>query len=120
MTGDPLNDNAVVVIASIGTVRALLTSDAEGPLLLTHDLPTVTLLQVPHHGSVDSRLSDLLDLTQPSAATISVGAGNRYGHPDASVIDELQRRGIHPSRTDREGTVAYETDGRTLWRIDTT
>lgn len=118
-TGDPANDNAVVVEVALGQVRTLLTSDAEGPTLLAHALRTAALLQVPHHGSDDPRFAELLDRVRPRVAAISVGAANRYGHPDRAIVDELARRGIRVARTDREGTVTYESDGTSLWRIDT-
>jgi beta-lactamase superfamily II metal-dependent hydrolase len=43
-----------------------------------------------------------------------VGARNRYGHPDASVLARLAAAGIDVYRTDRDGALLLETDGRAL------
>ena len=42
---------------------------------------------------------------------ISVGHGNRYGHPTVEALTRLQQAGAEIRRTDDEGTVTVETDG---------
>ncbi len=49
------------------------------------------LLKVAHHGSATSTSDEWLDRVRPETAVISVAAGNRYGHPVATVIDRLNR-----------------------------
>ena len=46
----------------------------------------------------------------------SVGRGNIFGHPSPQTIAMLARRGIPLLRTDRDGTVTIESDGRG-WRV---
>jgi competence ComEA-like helix-hairpin-helix protein len=46
----------------------------------------------------------------------SVGRGNIFGHPSSQVVAMLARRGIPLLRTDRDGTVTIESDGRG-WRV---
>ena len=47
----------------------------------------------------------------PDVAVISVGAGNKYGHPSADVLRALARVGAEVLRTDEAGTVVVRTDG---------
>ena len=50
---------------------------------------------------------------RPAVAAISVGAENRFGHP--SPTTELRLAGIPYFRTDYNGRIRFETDGRRLW-----
>jgi beta-lactamase superfamily II metal-dependent hydrolase len=48
-------------------------------------------LQVPHHGSVHSWNSALIDATSPSVlAIITAGRNNSYSHPHPEVLHELE------------------------------
>ncbi len=48
-------------------------------------------------------------------AVISVGAGNRFGHPAAEVLQRFATAGIPVLRTDQVGSVEFVTDGERLW-----
>ena len=111
--GEDPNNQAVVIVASYGTVDALLTADAEGDVTVPLDPPPVEILKVAHHGSADPFLPKLLDLTGPRVAVVSVGSGNDYGHPTPSTMAALAAfPGLAVYRTDRDGAVTIETDGR--------
>jgi beta-lactamase superfamily II metal-dependent hydrolase len=43
-----------------------------------------------------------------------VGVRNVYGHPDRDVLARLAGRGSDVYRTDHDGAVLLETDGRVL------
>jgi competence protein ComEC len=113
--GEDPNQHAVVILASYGAVDVLLTADAESDVLLPLRLPPVEILKVSHHGSADPGLPALLETIRPQVAVISVGAGNDYGHPAPSTLAAL---GSAPQlavyRTDLDGRVVVESDGRTL------
>jgi competence protein ComEC len=47
----------------------------------------------------------------PALALISVGAGNKYGHPSADVIHALALAGAEVLRTDEAGTIVVRSDG---------
>jgi len=47
-------------------------------------------------------------------AVVSCGAGNRFGHPAPAVLDRLARVGASVYRTDREGAITIDTNGRNL------
>jgi competence protein ComEC len=111
---DP-NLYATVLLASYGSVDVLLTADAETPVTLPLNPPPVEILKVAHHGSADAGLPRLLGLTRPRIAVISCGRNNDYGHPTPSTIATLEAtRGLQLFRTDRDGSVVIESDGRRI------
>jgi competence protein ComEC len=112
------NDAARVLRVELGRVTVLLTSDIEGPgeqALLTSGVALdAAVLKVPHHGSRTSSGPELLAAVRPAIAVVSVGVRNAYGHPDPGVLARLTAAGADLYRTDRDGAVLLETDGRTL------
>jgi competence protein ComEC len=122
------NDSARVLRVDFGLVSVLLASDIEWAgeqALLASGAPLgATVLKVPHHGSRTSSTPALLAAVRPSVAVVSVGARNRYGHPAPDVLARLEAAGADVYRTDRDGAVLLETDGRALtvtrWATRTT
>jgi competence protein ComEC len=113
--GQDPNENATVLLASYGTVDVLLPADAESGVTLPLRLPHVEVLKVAHHGSADDGLSRLLGMIRPDVAVISCGANNDYGHPTASTLATLETApGLDVYRTDEDGRVTLETDGRRI------
>lgn len=49
-------------------------------------------------------------MVTPEVAVISVGEGNRYGHPDQETLDALAEVGAEVYRTDHHGTIVIWTD----------
>jgi competence protein ComEC len=112
---DDPNDHATVLLASFGHVDALLPADAESNVLARLHVPPVEFLKVSHHGSADEGLADLLGTLRPRVAVISVGARNDYGHPAPSTLGALEGApGLALYRTDRDGRVTVESDGRRI------
>lgn len=74
---------------------------------LASELPwqAVRILKISHHGSKTSSNPRFIETVRPTEAWISVGAGNTYGHPAVSVIEELRRMNIPVRRTDEEGSL---------------
>ena len=113
--GSDPNDHAIVLLASYGSVDALLTADAEGNVTVPLRPPAVEILKVAHHGSADERLPHLLGLLRPRIAVVSVGSGNDYGHPAPSTTAALDASpDLDVYRTDRDGRVTIETDGERI------
>jgi competence protein ComEC len=111
---DP-NRLAIVLLASYGTVDALLTADAETEVTARLLDRRVEILKVAHHGSADDGLSAELRQLRPSVAVISCGRGNDYGHPTPSTLAALRGSpGLSLYRTDEDGRVVVESDGGRL------
>jgi competence protein ComEC len=104
---DP-NDRAVVAVAEAFGATALLTADAESPILTPLDLPPVDVLKVSHHGSADPGLPALLQRLRPRVALIEVGARNTYGHPTPATLQALATAVPIVKRTDRDGAVRVD------------
>jgi competence protein ComEC len=66
------------------------------------------LLKVPHHGAATSSGDCFLDAVRPRVAVISVGAGNRYGHPSGEALSRLSAGGTIVFRTDLDGAVVVD------------
>jgi competence protein ComEC len=113
--GEDPNAHAVVLVASFGEIDALLTADAEGDVTVPLGPPPAEILKVAHHGSADPWLPRLLELVRPRVALVSVGERNDYGHPTPATTAALAAvRGLAVYRTDRDGRVTVETDGRRI------
>jgi len=104
------NDLSCVLKVSAGSHAMLLTGDiertAEADLLARAPgaLPADVLL-VPHHGSRTSSSAEFLAAVRPSAAVVPVGYRNRFGHPNAEVLERYRNAGTMLWRTDQEGAV---------------
>ena len=110
------NLNAVVLTASYGDTDVFLPADAESDVTgHLAGLEDIEILKVAHHGSEDPGLAAELRILRPEVAVISVGRSNDYGHPRSETLAALAtvpRLGLF--RTDRDGRVVVESDGRTL------
>ena len=112
---DP-NLASTIAVVRFGMVRFLLVGDAERAeedwLLDRHgEELRADVLKVGHHGSATSSSDAFLAAVDPAVAVISVGAGNKYGHPSGDVLRALSRAGAEVLRTDQVGTVIVRTDG---------
>jgi len=107
--GTDVNNTSLVLRASTPSLTLLLTGDIE--LLAQASLLTAgvdlhaDVLKLPHHGSRYTS-PGFLAAVKPRLALVSVGAGNRYGHPNATVLDALRRGGALVRRTDESGDLA--------------
>jgi competence protein ComEC len=111
---DP-NLASTIALVRYGMVRFLLVGDAERgeeDWLLDHHAPLrADVLKVGHHGSSTSSSDEFLAAVHPALAVISVGAGNKYGHPSGDVIHALAQVGAEVLRTDEAGTIVVRSDG---------
>jgi DNA internalization-related competence protein ComEC/Rec2/DNA polymerase III delta subunit len=111
--GTAVNDTSLVLRAESPVGSILLTGDIElagqADLLAAGVLGRVDVLKMPHHGSRYTSV-EFLAAVAPRAVLVSVGAGNRYRHPDSRLLDGLARSGATVRRTDQTGDVALVPD----------
>jgi competence protein ComEC len=93
-----------------GEFDLLLSADAESEVLRRIVLPRVEAMKVPHHGSSDPGLPEVLERLHPQVAVIPVGR-NTYGHPAPSTLAALRAAVPVVRRTDRDGTVRLHVVG---------
>lgn len=112
------NDLSCVLKVSAGGRAMLLTGDIErsseaalvarAPAALAADV-----LLVPHHGSRTSSTAEFVAAVGARWAVIPVGYRNRFGHPNAEVLERHSALKTRLFRTDRDGavTVRLHRDG---------
>lgn len=113
---DDFNNNSIVLKVTAGKTSFLFTGDAEETaekdiVHAGYDLQA-DVLKVGHHGSITSTSDAFLQAVSPQYAVISVGTGNKYGHPEKVTLDKLKKIGAEIYRTDLQGTVVCSTDGK--------
>jgi competence protein ComEC len=112
------NADALVLRVDHGLASFLLAADLTSlgeRALLEADAPLgATILKVAHHGSRHSSTAEFLARVSPRLAVISVGPRNPFGHPALETLGRLAAVGARVYRTDHDGAVVFETDGRRL------
>ena len=115
---DEINNYSVVTELVHGDNSFLITGDAEteseADMLKSGVLEDIDVLKAGHHGSSTSTGSEFLEIVKPEYAVISCGAGNSYNHPSASVMKRLGEYEVRVFRTDLQGSIIAESDGKTI------
>ncbi|KJS87228.1 MAG: hypothetical protein JM58_05030 [Peptococcaceae bacterium BICA1-8] len=111
------NNASLIVNCTYGRQDFLFTGDVDKEIIeqllpLTQD---IELIKIPHHGSRGSYSERFYQELAPAVAVISVGRGNRYGHPHGEVLEGLGQGKIDVYRTDQQGAVIFYTDGEDMW-----
>lgn len=106
-------------------LTALFTGDVEAAgeealcrELAAHDIRAVTLLKAAHHGSRNATSEAFLAQLKPTAAVISCGENNRYGHPHQELLERLEACGTAVWITCESGAVSFRLDGEKV-RVQT-
>jgi len=111
------NEDSVVLELRLGEVSVVLPGDIgrEAEQLVTPKLAPgrITILKAPHHGSATSSTEPFIAAGHPVAVVFSAGRGNRFGHPAPLVVSRYRAAHCLIFRTDQDGAVVLDTDGRT-------
>lgn len=109
------NDRSLVMELSYGDFTCWLMGDAgaavESRLVNEGRVGPSDVLKVGHHGSASGSGAEFVRALNPKVAVISCGRNNRFGHPAAQVLSELEHTGAAVRRTDVQGAVWISTDG---------
>ena len=115
---DEPNNTSIVLRIVFGEISFLFTGDAEreeeAEILSSGAELSADILKVGHHGSDTSTSYPFLREVMPQVAVISVGKNNSYSHPDESVLSRLSDAGATTLRTDEQGDIICESDGKTF------
>ena len=113
---DNENDNSLVIYTELNNHKFLFMGDAgvevEEDLIEKYNLQDIDVLKVGHHGSKTSSNKTFIDEINPKYSIISVGKNNRYGHPNDSVLDNLDDSKIY--RTDQDGSIMFKIKNNKL------
>lgn len=114
------NDASIVGRLKYGESTFMLTGDApiyvENKIVSDHLAPELRsdVLKAGHHGSKTSSGTNFISVVQPKFTIVSAGKDNRYGHPHKEVLDRLEALKTQILRTDKQGRIVFESDGRSL------
>ena len=112
------NDDSLVLEIRYGEVSIVLPGDIgaaiEDSLAAAVPPAPVRVLKPPHHGSASSSSSRFVAALRPDVAIVSCGRDNRFGHPHPAVLARYRAAGAVFYRTDRQGAMTIDTDGRTV------
>lgn len=110
-SGEPVNNDSLVMRMQYGKSSVLLEGDAEAPsertMLARGRVEPVTLLKIGHHGSRTSTTQEFLNAAAPKDAVVSVGRGNTFGHPRYEVIERIADARTKLYRTDEFGLTTF-------------
>ena len=113
---DNENDNSNIIYTELNNHKFLFMGDAgvevEEDLIEKYNLQDIDVLKVGHHGSRTSSSKNFINEINPKYSVISVGKNNRYGHPNDSVLDNLENSTIY--RTDLDGSIMFEIKNNKL------
>jgi competence protein ComEC len=107
------NNDSLVLRAQYAGTSIQLEGDAEEAVenRMAEGAPSgASLLKVGHHGSTTSTRPEFLRALAPRWAVISCGRHNRFGHPRAEVLDELQAAGVRTFVTDINGASCFRLE----------
>ena len=103
------NATSLVLLVDVAGARILLLGDTgeteQRELARRYPGLTADVVKVAHHGSRDQAPGVYSELGA-RIGLISVGEGNRYGHPSAPLLADLAASGTLALRTDELGSVA--------------
>ena len=104
------NDRSVVLRLERGTLAVLLTGDVglvgQREMLARGEAVGAIALKVPHHGAANGLDDAFLRAVDPKVGVVSVGTGNRFGHPAEATLEQLRNAGVATLfRTDQDGAV---------------
>jgi len=118
-----LNNGSVVLKFKYKDTEILFTGDAEreAERFITSgygNFLNSDVLKAGHHGSITSSTIPFTLKVNPKIALISCGLYNIYNHPSDIVLRRLIRLGSEVYRTDLDGALILESDGKNISIID--
>lgn len=112
------NDASAVLLVRYGANALLLTGDLESKeeerLVRSYgDTLHSSILKAGHHGSKTATTDMLLHVVKPEYVVISVGANNKYGHPNSAALSRMQAAGAKILQTAQLGTIHFRCTEKT-------
>jgi competence protein ComEC len=113
---DNTGDASVVLRLSFDRIGFLFGSDIDAKdekiLLANGGNLTSAVIKVPRHGSQSSSTDSFVAAVKPRLAVFSVGSRN--GLPHENVLARYAAAGSEILRTDHDGAITIQTDGRRI------
>lgn len=113
-----INNNCLAVRATFKDVSFFfagdIEKDAEEEIIRKGIKIESTVLKIPHHGSRTSSSVPFIDTVKPRYGVVSLSEGNHFGFPHPGILEKYERRDVQLFRTDRNGAVTFESDGKKI------
>ena len=115
-----INDYSVAVRLDYGESSFLFTGDAlersEKQMLETYSVLELDcdFFQAGHHGAANANTLAFVQAVSPEIVAVSCGAGNKYGHPTQTALENYAAVGADVYRTDKLGTIIFVSDGKEI------
>lgn len=107
-----VNEQSLVLKMNYKNKSLLLTGDigkeTETKLLNDEKISNIlgsNILKVAHHGSKNSSTKPFLDKVSAQYAIVSYGIGNKYGHPNDKIIENLKLADVNVYETGEKGEI---------------
>lgn len=110
---DPSNNSSLIVSVRYGDTSALLTGDAEEERLaewLEQEPGHYDLIKMPHHGSWEQPLSQLLALTEPQYAVLTDSEREPAAEKTIALLTSFRAETF----STKDGALLFESDGTVL------
>lgn len=115
---EDINDSSLGIRLTNGTHSFLLCGDIsrriETEILDSGISIQSDVMKLNHHGSQDANSWKFLKSASPSFVVITCGTRNEFGHPHEKVMKRVEKLGAGVFRTDLQGTIVFESDGKSL------
>jgi competence protein ComEC len=113
-----LNDVSTVVFLDYGDFEGLFLGDLQGNNQASLEISglkdlingRLEVVKIAHHGSSNGVYLPLINGLNPETCVISVGSDNKFGHPDADSVRELDEAGCKVLRTDLLGDIVIKNN----------
>lgn len=109
-----LNDMSIVAIFEYRDKKFLFTGDiekdAEDFLISSNKRISADVLKVAHHGASTSTKPEFYNRVNPNYCIISVGDGNKYGHPTQKTLETININKAKVYRTDYQGHIIFNVN----------
>ncbi|MDP1675392.1 MAG: DNA internalization-related competence protein ComEC/Rec2 [Bacteroidota bacterium] len=117
-----LNESSIVFKLQYGNTSFLFTGDAETEaeehlVNSYHDFLDSDVLKAGHHGSSTSSSEYFISAVKPQKVVVSVAKFNKFRHPSKRVIERFKLFDASVFRTDSEGAIILESDGKTVNKL---
>ncbi len=122
-SSEGMNHHSLAMKVMYKNASALLLGDIEAAdeerLVLRYgDFLKCDIVKVAHHGSKTSSSQEFIKASKPKFAVISVGKHNGFGHPTPTVVKRWIKSGASVLRTDKEGALFFQSDGKSFQRVE--